>query len=416
MQSSRISRKLLRSEEGRSLPLALVVVAVGALLVSPFLAYVSTSLLGSRAMQEGMNKQYSSDAGVEFGIWKLVNDSGFRSQVDSTPGTPVVITPTITVNQFTTAITVTALSAGGWITLINAPANVGAGGALAYTGGDYIYALRGNNQRNLWQYSISGNSWTNRRNAPRVGGGGALAYTGGDYIYALRGNGTTAFRRYRISNNSWAERRRTPAAVGYGGALAYTGGDYIYAFRGGNTDDFWQYRISNNRWNWNVDPADPGVTIGPGGALAYDGGDYIYAFRGNYSNLFGRYHISGDSWEVRALAPGSVGGGAALVYTGDDYIYAFQGNGSAAFWRYSISQDSWDDTLPPAPDTIGDGGALTYDGTYIYAFQGNNSQSFWRFSPGPSTYDIMTTADGVTISAQIVISETDVTIQAWDIE
>jgi len=251
-----------------------MVVAVGALLVGPFLAHVSTSLLGSRAMQEGMNKEYAGDAGVEFGIWKLVNDSTFRSQVDSTPGTPVPLGP-ITVNQFTTTISVTALSTGGWSTLADALANVGAGGALAYAGGDYIYALRGN-----------------------------------------------------------------------------------------NTDDFW------------------------------------------------RYSISGNSWASLANTPTNIQAGGALVYTGGDYIYAFQGNGSTAFWRYSISQDSWDDTLPPAPDTIGDGGALTYDGTYIYAFRGGNRDDFWRFSPGPSTYDITATADGVTISAQVVISGTDVTIQA----
>lgn len=103
---SRTITKWLRSEEGRSLPFALVTVAVGALLVGPFLAHVSTSLLGSRAMQEGMNKQYSADAGVEFGIWKLVNDSDFRAEVDATPGTPVAI-PDILVNQVTTSITVT---------------------------------------------------------------------------------------------------------------------------------------------------------------------------------------------------------------------------------------------------------------------------------------------------------------------
>lgn len=232
MQHSRTITKLLRSEEGRSLPFALVVVAVGALLVSPFLAHVSTSLLGSRAMQGGMNKQYASDAGVEFGIWKLVNDSTFRSQVDAIPGTPVATGP-ITVNQFTTNITVTALSAGGWTTLADAPNNVRTGGALAYASGDYIYALRGNNTNDFWRYSISGNSWVTRADTPR-----------------------------------------------------------------------------------NVEA----------------------------------------------------------------------------------------------------GGALTYDGTYIYALRGNNSRSFWRFSPGPSTYDITATADGVTISAQIVISGTDVTIQAWDIE
>ena len=223
--------KLLRGEEGRSLPFALVVVAVGALLVGPFLAHVSTSLLGSRAMQEGMNKQYACDAGVEFGIWKLVNDPAF------TPGTPL----TIVVNQFTTTIEVTSLS---WDdTLPPAHENVRNGGALVYADG-YIYAFRGDKQKEFWRYPISGGSWETLTNAPeKVGAGGALAYGGDGYIYAFRGDGNKDFWRYPVSGGSWETLTPAPDTVGDGGALAYGGDDYIYAFRGNNSPSFCRFSI-----------------------------------------------------------------------------------------------------------------------------------------------------------------------------
>ena len=86
------------------------------------------------------------------------------------------------------------LSAGGWATLADAPAQVKHGGALAYAGGDYIYAFRGDDTRGFWQYSISTDSWTALADAPdRVKEGGALTHAGGDYIYALQGKGQPSF-------------------------------------------------------------------------------------------------------------------------------------------------------------------------------------------------------------------------------
>ena len=73
--------------------------------------------------------------------------------------------------------------------------------------------------------------------------GGALVYTGGDFLYAFRGWGTTAFWRYSISANSWTVMATAPAPVASGGALVYTGGDFLYAFQGGNTTAFWRTTI-----------------------------------------------------------------------------------------------------------------------------------------------------------------------------
>jgi len=42
-----------------------------------------------------------------------------------------------------------------WIPAAVAPATVGAGGAMTYTGSNFIYALRGNSQPNFWRLEIN---------------------------------------------------------------------------------------------------------------------------------------------------------------------------------------------------------------------------------------------------------------------
>ena len=84
-----------QSESGRALVIALVALAVGVLLVTGFLYYVSTSQLATRAAHEQTTDRYSADAGVEHAIWRLNNEGGFTG------------TYTITVNGQMVVITVT---------------------------------------------------------------------------------------------------------------------------------------------------------------------------------------------------------------------------------------------------------------------------------------------------------------------
>jgi len=418
--SARVSlaiRRIDHKESGRTLPAVLWVLAIGALLMSPFLAHVSTSLLAGKDVEREQREQYAADSGVEFGIWKLVNDSTFRAQVDASPGTPVAVDPPITVNQLTTNITATALSSGGssgWASM--APGTwFGWGASLAHDGNDYIYAFRGNNTDIFWRYSISGDSWSSLADVSRnVKAGAALVYTGGNYIYALRGNRKDDFYRYSISGDSWTSMADTPSVVKEGGALTYAGGDTLYALKGMGISDFWAYSISGNSWS-SLANAPAGVKSG--GALAYAGGDYIYVFRGDGTTDFWRYSISGNSWTPMTSAPASVDVGGALTYAGGDYIYAFRGNGSADFWRYSLSGDSWT-ALENTLTTVSAGGALAYAGSNsIYATCGNGSTVFWRYSmgSGPPTYDVISQAGDFSITTRIEIDAGNVTVLSWDI-
>lgn len=73
--------------------LALVALAFGVLLVVPMLSHVSTNLSASQVVDQNMREQYASDAGVEYGIWKLENDAGFRDQVKAAGDAGVTLPP-----------------------------------------------------------------------------------------------------------------------------------------------------------------------------------------------------------------------------------------------------------------------------------------------------------------------------------
>lgn len=60
-------------EKGQALPIALVVLGLGALMIAPFLGHVSANLIGSRIYGEVVQEQYAADAGIELGVWHLLS-------------------------------------------------------------------------------------------------------------------------------------------------------------------------------------------------------------------------------------------------------------------------------------------------------------------------------------------------------
>ena len=268
-----------------------------------------------------------------------------------------------------------------WVAMADTPATVYGGGSQAvYTGGDYIYALRGDNTTDFWRYSISSNSWTSMASTPAsVELGATMVYTGGDYIYAVRGADTTDFWRYSISSNSWTSVASLPDICGlfYNCPLVYIGGDYIYGFIG-SLDKVYKYSISSNTW---TEVGEMPFDLSFSAVAVYTGGDYIYVAPGGGSTAFWRYSISSNSWTQLANMPDiqSCNGGSA-VYTGGDYIYMIFGCRSI-FARYSISQNSWKKLTSP-PDTVSYGGSLIYTGDFMYVLQGGDKTGFWRYTPG----------------------------------
>ncbi|MDD3007059.1 MAG: right-handed parallel beta-helix repeat-containing protein [Candidatus Pacebacteria bacterium] len=289
-----------------------------------------------------------------------------------------------------------------WSEMADVPETVGHGGDLAaYTGGDYIYALRGYYTTDFYRYSISDNLWAAMASAPGTIYTGSLTYTGNDYLYALKGGGSGAFYRYSISENSWTTLTVVPVKVYGGGALEYTGSDYMYALVGNGTTDFYRYSISGNSW---VSMADAPGAIDFGGSLAYTGGDYIYATRGNSTADFYRYSISNNSWDTMASTLSNFGYGTSLVYTDGDYLYATRGGGNLSVYRYSISVDYWK-TINPAPNFFGHGGSLIYANGFIYALRGGYSTDFYRYSPGSDSNFGVQNNNGLMLRDNVVAEE-----------
>jgi outer membrane protein assembly factor BamB len=225
-----------------------------------------------------------------------------------------------------------------------------------------IFAFQGGSAT-FWAYGVPDNLWTSMTGTPNaVGAGGALAYDGLQYVYALRGNNTTAFWRYDTALNSWALRAAAPLAVGTGGALAYDGSSYIYALRGNNQTTFWRYDTVLNSW---AVMATAPARVGAGAALTYDGSRYIYAFRGNNQTAFWRYDTALNSWAVMATAPARVGAGGALACDSLGYVYGFRGSNSTAYWKYNVLGNSWT-AMANALGNVANGGALAFAGANTY--------------------------------------------------
>lgn len=101
-----------RDEKGQALTLVLAAMAIGTLLIAPFLTQANTTLLSSRDYAQAIIRQYSADAGVEHAIWRLNYEPGFADSL--TPANPTTNYP-ITVNNTIVNINVT------WVEIIPPP-------------------------------------------------------------------------------------------------------------------------------------------------------------------------------------------------------------------------------------------------------------------------------------------------------
>ena len=69
----RLLKQFLSSEKGQALPVVLALLAIGGLTIAVSLNYATTSLKGSRILEEDMKGVYTAGAGVEHVLWSLGN-------------------------------------------------------------------------------------------------------------------------------------------------------------------------------------------------------------------------------------------------------------------------------------------------------------------------------------------------------
>jgi predicted acyltransferase (DUF342 family) len=124
----------MRGEKGQALPLAIAALALGTMVITPFLGHASSSLIGSHVYEQGIAELYSGDAGIEYAIWSL--QSGALEVSENTTET----LPEFTINSQTVAVrventgsniyrvTATATSADNHSTTIESYVMYGGGG------------------------------------------------------------------------------------------------------------------------------------------------------------------------------------------------------------------------------------------------------------------------------------------------
>ena len=133
-----------------------------------------------------------------------------------------------------------------WTSEADAPGSVKEGGALVFVEGA-VYAMRGGAEFDFWRFDVGvgnpapGGTWdTAPADFPvTVGRGGAITSDGVDLIYALRGDDTKEIYRYQISDDAagWIRGPDIPEQMREGGTLVFFGGD-VYATQGRQTTEF----------------------------------------------------------------------------------------------------------------------------------------------------------------------------------
>jgi hypothetical protein len=98
----------MNNEKGQALPMAIVALAIGALVVVPFLSHAGTTLLDSRLFAQGISSGDAADAGVEHAIWSLT-EGGLAAQIPDVNNSQTYSLPE-SINGITPSVKVTTLS------------------------------------------------------------------------------------------------------------------------------------------------------------------------------------------------------------------------------------------------------------------------------------------------------------------
>ncbi|MCX7785404.1 MAG: T9SS type A sorting domain-containing protein [candidate division WOR-3 bacterium] len=130
------------------------------------------------------------------------------------------------------------------------------GSCMTVGANERLYVLKGGAKYNeFYFYETSADTWGKLESLPRyspltkksskIKDGAALCYNGDSLIYAFKGGNRQEFWQYNINRNRWTELETIPRSlsgkkVGSGGSLAFADGK-VFALKGNNTREFWVY-------------------------------------------------------------------------------------------------------------------------------------------------------------------------------
>jgi hypothetical protein len=111
----KLPMRILKSETGQVLPMALILLVLGGMLVVPVLSLMSTNLTANRVVDTGNLELYSADAGVENVLWHIQKDAGILPALNTS--IPIAF-PDQTINGMST-VTTTLTNVGNRMYRIN---------------------------------------------------------------------------------------------------------------------------------------------------------------------------------------------------------------------------------------------------------------------------------------------------------
>jgi predicted acyltransferase (DUF342 family) len=129
----------MNSEKGQALPLAMLALAIGTLVITPFLGHASSNLIGSRVYEQGITELYSCDSGIEYAIWSLqsgaleVTEGGTEMLLEFTINNKTVNVSVENLGSSTYNVIATATSEDGHSSTIEATLSAG---GVSYTPGN----------------------------------------------------------------------------------------------------------------------------------------------------------------------------------------------------------------------------------------------------------------------------------------
>ncbi|MEO0116248.1 MAG: T9SS type A sorting domain-containing protein [candidate division WOR-3 bacterium] len=226
---------------------------------------------------------------------------------------------------------------------------------------------------------------------------------GASLIWALRGGNTPDFWQFNLYKGEWKILPPLPEPVGKGGALAYGPSEgnyyYVYAIVGNNDSSFYRYGPvpspdfqpqSNIPLKWESMPVPLPSGAKEGASLVCEdarwGGipDSMFYNEGQVDSSY-RWWYGTIRWRRTKDLPWTIGAGSAMTsprgVAGDYRLYLLRGRNTNRFdWR-AVGSEIWQGRPLPTSESVGGGGALTigpYGSTYgIYALVGNNKRSFY---------------------------------------
>ena len=124
------------------------------------------------------------------------------------------------------------------------------GSSISSDGGANLYAFKGGNTNEFWQYNILGQRWITRESVPlgparkKIKAGSGSGYLG-SRVYLTKGGNRTEFWAYDITTRTWKQKSDVPLGLAFKkvktGGTATASYAAFYALKGGNTTEFWSY-------------------------------------------------------------------------------------------------------------------------------------------------------------------------------